>query len=47
VHDKYTIDDPEFWAMDWIKFGVYDTPAEVNYIRSKTPQYKVAIIGHS
>jgi len=47
VHDTYTIDDPEFWAMDWSKYGVYDFVTAVEYIREKTPEYKVAMVGHS
>lgn len=33
-NDSYTIDQPEFWAMDWTKYGVYDLPAAVEYIRA-------------
>ena len=33
--------------MDWSKYGVYDMPAAVNYIREQNPDQKVAIVGHS
>ena len=31
-HILYSIDQPEFWAMDWEKYGVYDFPACVKAI---------------
>lgn len=46
-NDKYTVDDEEFWAMDWSKYGVYDLPAAVKEIQTRTGVKKVAIVGHS
>lgn len=43
----YTIEDPEFWFMDWSKYGVYDLPAAVTEIKKRTGVEKVAIVGHS
>lgn len=47
VNDKYTVDDREFWAMDWSKYGVYDLPAAVTEIQRRTGVKKVAYVGHS
>ena len=46
-HDKYTVADKEFWAMDWSKFGVYDFPAVVGEIRKRNGDKKVGMVGHS
>ena len=32
VNDVYTVDDCEFWLMDWVKWGSYDIPAAVKEI---------------
>jgi len=47
VHDVYTVEDKEFWMMDWSKYGVYDFPAAVKAIQEKTGVKKVAMVGHS
>ena len=47
VNDQYTIDDPEFWMMDWRKYGVYDIPAAVKEMRRRNNGAKAALIGHS
>ena len=31
-HDVYTVEDEEFWQIDWRINGIYDTPALVNEI---------------
>ena len=46
-HDVYTVDDKEFWEIDQVKFGVYDTPANVKAIQDLTGVKKVAYVGHS
>lgn len=32
VHDTLTVDDNEFWMMDWSKYGTIDFPAAVTEI---------------
>ena len=46
-NDQYTYNDPEFWMMDWRKWGRYDIPAAVEYIRTQNGGAKVALVGHS
>ena len=46
-NDQYTYNDPEFWMMDWRKWGVYDIPAAVRMIRTRNGGAKVALVGHS
>lgn len=46
-NDMYTENDPEFWQMDWRKYGVYDVPALVKVMRERNNGAKVALIGHS
>ena len=31
-NDFYTVEDEEYWAMDWSTYGVYDLPALVKVI---------------
>ena len=33
--------------MDWVKYGVYDTPAAVREIRKHNGDKKVALVAHS
>jgi len=47
MHDKYTVNDMEFWLMDWSKYGVYDLPAVVAEMRKRNGNKKVTMIGHS
>ena len=46
-NDQYTENDPEFWMIDWRKYGVYDVPAVVKVMRERNNGAKVAMIGHS
>jgi len=46
-HDTLTIDDKEFWNIDWRHGGVYDTPALVDIIQQRNGGKKVAYVGHS
>ena len=43
----YSSDQPEYWQMDWRKYGVYDMPAFVGEIRKRNGGKKVAYVGHS
>lgn len=47
VNDRYTVADPEFWQMDWRKYGVYDLPAAVGEVQKRNGGKKVAFVGHS
>ena len=37
----------EYWDHDFEEMGLYDVPAEIDFILNKTGQEKVPVIGHS
>jgi pimeloyl-ACP methyl ester carboxylesterase len=39
--------EKKFWDFDWADMGMYDIPATLDYITSKTNYEKVAYVGHS
>ena len=47
THDVYTVDDKEFWDIDWQTFALYDFPALTREIQRRTGVNKVAMLGHS
>ena len=46
-HDTLTVDDKEFWEIDWRHNAVYDLPALVDIIQERNGGKKVAYVGHS
>lgn len=46
-HETLTINDPEFWDVDWVDFGVSDTKAQIEHIQQFNGGAKVAYVGHS
>ncbi|KAL1139606.1 hypothetical protein AAG570_006588 [Ranatra chinensis] len=46
-HNQISTSDPKYWRFSWHEMGVYDLPAEINYILGKTNQSKLYYIGHS
>ena len=47
THDVYTVEDEEFWEIDWQTFAQYDFPALTREIQRRTGVKKVAMLGHS
>ena len=39
--------EPEFWDFSFQEMGMYDVPANINFILEKTGQEKVNFMGHS
>ncbi|XP_014270326.1 lipase 3 [Halyomorpha halys] len=46
-HTALSTTDPRYWAFSWHEMGVYDLPAEFNYIFAVTGRPKLYYIGHS
>ncbi|RMC11567.1 hypothetical protein DUI87_11687 [Hirundo rustica rustica] len=46
-HQKYSIDQDEFWAFSFDEMAKYDLPAAINFILEKTGQEKLYYIGYS
>jgi pimeloyl-ACP methyl ester carboxylesterase len=40
-------DAPIYWNFSFEEMGLYDLPAEIDFILSKTGQSKVSLVGHS
>ena len=47
VHDKYTVDDKEFWAWSWAEMGIYDDVANIKAIKEHSGAEKVFYLGWS
>ncbi|XP_018563475.1 lipase 3-like isoform X2 [Anoplophora glabripennis] len=45
-HKYFDVGDPKYWKFSFHEIGVYDIPANIDYIVNKTNQ-KVFVIGHS
>ncbi|KAM7047353.1 lipase member M-like isoform 1-T1 [Acridotheres tristis] len=46
-HEKYSIDQDEFWAFSFDEMAKFDLPAAINFILEKTGQEKLYYIGYS
>ena len=46
-HVKYTEYDPEYWKFSFHEMGIYDLPANIDYVLNHTNQSKVIYVGHS
>ena len=46
-HVNYTTDDVEFWDFSFHEMGIYDLPAEINYILNATSETSIGYVGHS
>uniref|UniRef100_A0A8C9NW59 AB hydrolase-1 domain-containing protein n=1 Tax=Serinus canaria TaxID=9135 RepID=A0A8C9NW59_SERCA len=46
-HQKYSIDQDEFWAFSFDEMAKFDLPAAINFILEKTGQEKLYYIGYS
>lgn len=46
-HVEYTPKDKEFWDFDQEQMGIYDLPAEIEYILNHSKQEQLTYIGHS
>ena len=40
-------DKPAYWDFDFEEMGLYDLPAEIDFILNNTGNAKVTFIGHS
>ncbi|KAJ8664589.1 hypothetical protein QAD02_006251 [Eretmocerus hayati] len=45
-HKNLTSDDEKYWDFSWQEMGMYDIPAEIDYIQKKTNQ-KIIYVGYS
>ena len=36
TNKNMTIDSKEFWAWSWAEMGIYDDPANIEFIKQKT-----------
>ena len=46
-HVNMTTRQKEFWDFSWTQMGLYDAPAQVDYVRASTGFDKLSYIGHS
>jgi pimeloyl-ACP methyl ester carboxylesterase len=46
-HLDYTTDDDEFWDFTWEDMGLYDVPAEINYVLDASGRSTLSYVGHS
>ncbi|XP_066999666.2 lipase 3 [Anabrus simplex] len=46
-HVSYKVDSDEFWDFSWHENGIYDVPAEIDYILKNTGEQKLFYAGHS
>ncbi|KDR15390.1 lipase 3-like [Zootermopsis nevadensis] len=46
-HNKLSAMLPIFWSFSWHEMGVYDLPAEIDYILTNTGQNDLSYVGHS
>ncbi|NXU59449.1 LIPM Lipase, partial [Turnix velox] len=46
-HQKYSIDQDEFWAFSFDEMAKFDLPAAINFIVKKTGQKRLYYIGYS
>ena len=47
THLNYTVADKEYWNFTFNEMGIYDLPANLNYIKLVTGVDKVIYVGHS
>jgi len=46
-HEVYTIKDAQYWNFTFHEMGLYDVPANIQYILSETGFDQVVYFGHS
>ena len=46
-HEKYTVDEPDFWKWSWAEQGLYDDVANIKTVKELTGAEKVFYIGWS
>lgn len=46
-HNKFNVNDKEFWDYSFHEIGVYDLSAVIRYISSVTERKKIHYVGHS
>ncbi|KAJ9595452.1 hypothetical protein L9F63_013363, partial [Diploptera punctata] len=46
-HSKISPMYPSFWSFSWHEMGVYDLPAEIDYVLSTTNHTSLSYVGHS
>ena len=45
-HVSLDIAQKEFWAWSWAEMGIYDTPANIEYIKTATGNEKIFYVGY-
>lgn len=46
-HKYLSVHDREFWDWTWSEMGVYDTPANISYVKEQTKKDKIQYLGYS
>ncbi|KDR15392.1 Lipase 3 [Zootermopsis nevadensis] len=46
-HESLSPSSSKFWSFSWHEMGVYDLPAEIDYILTNTGQKDLSYVGHS
>ena len=46
MHSELDPKDKDFWSFGWAEMGLYDLPANIDLIKSKTGAEKVHYLGH-
>jgi len=41
------VDEPNYWSFSYEEMGLYDLPAEIDFILEKTQQKQLSYVGHS
>ncbi|PSN34671.1 Lipase 3 [Blattella germanica] len=47
AHTTLSTTDTKFWDFSWHEMGIYDLPAEIDYVLKITNQQQVYYVGHS
>lgn len=47
TNTRFTANQDGFWDFSWAEMGLYDLPAEIEYVLAKTGARKLSYIGHS
>jgi len=46
-HTRLNVSNVDFWNFSFHEQGLYDLPAIIDHVRSKSPFHQVLLIGHS
>ena len=46
-HETLSTKSKEYWDFSWVEMGLYDAPAQIDYVRKITGYNKLTYMGHS